>query len=210
MDLFHNFNCSLLLGVFIFTIILFISIVLNNKIFKNKNVDYRIIELICRILPCIILLSLIVPSLTLLYYRIIFNQNRSISVKVTGHQWYWRYNYRDLIVEFDSYIKQRENLLISESRLLEVDNRLVLPINTNIQFCITSGDVIHSWALPRMSIKIDAIRGILRILYYKFQMVGVYHGQCSEICGANHRFIPITLEVTTPLSFINWLSLLYI
>lgn len=105
---------------------------------------------------------------------------------------------------FDSYMKSLDQLELGEPRLLEVDNRCVVPCDTNIRFCITSGDVIHSWALPSIAIKLDAISGILTTLSYSFPVVGVFYGQCSEICGVNHSFIPIVLEVTLLDNFKGW------
>lgn len=146
-----------------------------------------------------------VPSLSLLYYYGLINLDSRLTVKVTGHQWYWSYEFRDIPgLEFDSYIKSLDQLNVGEPRLLEVDNRCVVPCDTNIRFCITSGDVIHSWALSRLSVKLDAIRGILSTLMYSFPIVGVFYGQCSEICGANHSFIPIAVEVTLMDNFKSW------
>uniref|UniRef100_A0A0K0D1V3 cytochrome-c oxidase n=1 Tax=Angiostrongylus cantonensis TaxID=6313 RepID=A0A0K0D1V3_ANGCA len=110
-------------------------------------------------------------------------------------------------LEFDSYIKSLDQLDLGEPRLLEVDNRCVLPEGINLRFCITSADVIHSWALPSMSLKLDAMRGILRILRYRFPNLGIFYGQCSEICGANHRFMPIAIEVTLLENFKDWCSI---
>lgn len=107
-------------------------------------------------------------------------------------------------MEFDSYIKSLDQLDFGEPRLLEVDNRCVVPYDTNIRFCLTSADVIHSWALPTISIKLDAMRGILTTLSYNFPVLGVFYGQCSEICGANHSFIPVALEVTLLDNFKSW------
>lgn len=124
---------------------------------------------------------------------------------MVGHQWYWSYEFRDIPgVEFDSYIKSVDQLDFGELRLLEVDNRCVIPCDTNIRFCITSGDVIHSWALPNISIKMDAIRGVLSTLSYSFPILGTFYGQCSEICGSNHSFIPIVLEITLIENFKDW------
>lgn len=159
----------------------------------------------CRIFPTLILLFQIVPSLSLLYYYGLINIDSNLTVKVTGHQWYWSYEYRDIPgLEFDSYIKSVDQLELGEPRLLEVDNRCVLPLDTNIRFCITSADVIHSWTLPSISIKLDAISGILCVLNYRFPNLGIFYGQCSEICGANHRFIPIVLEISLVDNFKSW------
>ena len=173
--------------------------------FKRKKIEYQFGELLCRVFPTLILLSQIVPSLSLLYYYGLINLDRNLTVKVTGHQWYWSYEFRDIPgLEFDSYMKSVDQLNLGEPRLLEVDNRCVIPCDTNIRFCITSADVIHAWALSSLSIKLDAIRGVLRTLSYRFPIVGIFYGQCSEICGANHSFIPIVLEVTLIENFKNW------
>ena len=205
MDWFHGFNCSLLLGVLVFVVLLFVYLIINNFYFKSKKIEYQFGELLCRVFPTLILLIQIIPSLSLLYYYGLINLDRNLTVKVTGHQWYWSYEFSDIPgLEFDSYIKSLDQLNLGEPRLLEVDNRCVVPCDTNIRFCITSADVIHSWALPTLSVKLDAISGILRTLCYSFPIVGVFYGQCSEICGANHSFIPIAVEVTLLDNFKSW------
>ncbi len=110
-------------------------------------------------------------------------------------------------LDFDSYILSLDVIRFGDYYLLEVDNRCVLPLDLIIRFCISSSDVIHSWAIPRLSVKIDAIRGLLRIFNSSFDVVGLYFGQCSEICGSNHSFMPICLEVCPNLRFLFWLFL---
>lgn len=198
-----------MLGVLFFVRRVFLYLVYRNFYFKRKKIEYQFGELLCRIFPTVILLIQIVPSLSLLYYYGLMNLDSQLSVKVTGHQWYWRYEVGDVPgLEFDSYIKSLDQLEYGEPRLLEVDNRCIVPNDTNIRFCISSADVIHAWALSNLSIKLDAIRGILRILSYNFPVVGVFYGQCSEICGANHRFMPVALEVTLFDSFKRWCMLI--
>nr|YP_009128928.1 cytochrome c oxidase subunit II [Triodontophorus brevicauda]AJT47998.1 cytochrome c oxidase subunit 2 [Triodontophorus brevicauda] len=205
MDWFHSFNCSLLLGVLVFVVLLFIYLISNNYYFKSKKIEYQFGELLCSVFPTLILLMQMIPSLSLLYYYGLMNLDSNLTVKVTGHQWYWSYEFSDIPgLEFDSYMKSLDQLNLGEPRLLEVDNRCVVPCDTNIRFCITSADVIHSWALPSMSIKLDAMSGILSTLCYSFPMVGVFYGQCSEICGANHSFMPIAVEVTLMDNFKSW------
>nr|YP_011013871.1 cytochrome c oxidase subunit 2 [Cylicocyclus ultrajectinus]WPY71325.1 cytochrome c oxidase subunit 2 [Cylicocyclus ultrajectinus] len=205
MDWFHSFNCSLLLGVLVFVILLFLYLMMNNYYFKSKKIEYQFGELLCSVFPTLILLMQMIPSLSLLYYYGLMNLDSNLTVKVTGHQWYWSYEFSDIPgLEFDSYMKSLDQLNLGEPRLLEVDNRCVVPCDTNIRFCITSADVIHSWALPSMSIKLDAMSGILSTLCYSFPVVGVFYGQCSEICGANHSFMPIALEVTLLDNFKSW------
>nr|YP_009019467.1 cytochrome c oxidase subunit 2 [Chabertia erschowi]AHA52597.1 cytochrome c oxidase subunit 2 [Chabertia erschowi] len=205
MDWFHSFNCSLLLGVLVFVVLLFFYLMTNNYYFKSKKIEYQFGELLCSVFPTLILLMQMIPSLSLLYYYGLMNLDSNLTVKVTGHQWYWSYEFSDIPgLEFDSYMKSLDQLNLGEPRLLEVDNRCVVPCDTNIRFCITSADVIHSWALPTLSIKLDAMSGILSTLCYSFPMVGVFYGQCSEICGANHSFMPIALEVTLLDNFKSW------
>nr|YP_003433930.1 cytochrome c oxidase subunit II [Syngamus trachea]ACX85178.1 cytochrome c oxidase subunit II [Syngamus trachea] len=205
MDWFHGFNCSLLLGVLVFVVLLFIYLGFNNYYFKSKKIEYQFGELLCSIFPTLILLMQMVPSLSLLYYYGLMNLDSNLTVKVVGHQWYWSYDYSDIPgLEFDSYMKSLDQLSIGEPRLLEVDNRCVLPCDINIRFCITSADVIHSWALSTMSVKLDAMSGILSTLCYSFPLVGVFYGQCSEICGSNHSFMPIAVEVTLLDNFKSW------
>lgn len=194
-----------MLGVLIFVVLLFFYLIFSQFYFKRKKIEYQFGELLCSIFPTLILLLQMVPSLSLLYYYGLINLDSNLTVKVTGHQWYWSYEFSDIPgLEFDSYMKSLDQLTLGEPRLLEVDNRCVVPCDTNIRFCITSADVIHAWALASLSVKLDAIRGILRTLCYSFPIVGVFYGQCSEICGANHSFIPIVLEVTLLDNFKSW------
>ena len=135
----------------------------------------------------------------------------TLTVKIIGHQWYWRYEYRDFwslikngCVEFDRYIIPSNELSENIFRLLDVDNRTVIPFNVHIRFLISSADVLHAWTVPVIGVKVDAVPGRLNQLKFISQRPGVFFGQCSEICGANHRFIPISLEVINPHEFLNW------
>nr|YP_008994644.1 cytochrome c oxidase subunit II [Protostrongylus rufescens]AGW80384.1 cytochrome c oxidase subunit 2 [Protostrongylus rufescens] len=205
IDWFHNFNCSLLLGVLVFVSCSFILLGFGVFYYKFKKVEYQMGELLCSVFPTLILLMQMVPSLSILYYYGLMDLDSNLTVKVVGHQWYWSYEFSDIPgLEFDSYMKTVDLLSLGEPRLLEVDNRCVLPVDTSMRFCITSSDVIHSWALPSLSVKLDAFSGILSILCYSFPMLGVFYGQCSEICGANHSFMPIVVEVSLMESFKSW------
>jgi cytochrome c oxidase subunit 2 len=194
-----------LLGVLVFVVLLFVFLLFCQDFFKRGKVEYQWGELLCSIFPSFILLIQIVPSLGLLYFYGLISSDRGLSVKVVGHQWYWSYDFRDIEgLEFDSYIKSLDLLFLGESRQLDVDNRCVVPCNVDLRFCISSGDVLHAWALSGLAIKLDAIRGIISVFLYNFPSVGVFFGQCSEICGANHSFIPIVLEVSLFSSFKSW------
>nr|YP_009229277.1 cytochrome c oxidase subunit II [Allodiplogaster sudhausi]ALT06533.1 cytochrome c oxidase subunit II [Allodiplogaster sudhausi] len=205
MDWFHNFNCSLLLGVLVFVVLLFFYLMSGFLLFKSKKIEYQMGELWCSLFPTFILLMQMVPSLSLLYHYGLMNMDSDLTIKVTGHQWYWSYEFSDIPgLEFDSYMKSMDLLVLGEPRLLEVDNRCIIPVDNSIRFCITSADVIHAWALSSLSVKLDAMSGVLSTFSYSFPVVGVFYGQCSEICGANHSFMPICLEVTLMEMFKSW------
>ena len=205
MDWFHSFNYSLLLGVLVFVSLLFFFLFNSFSLHKSGGVEYRIGELLCSLFPTFVLLVQMVPSLSLLYYYGLMNVDSYFSVKVVGHQWYWSYDFRDISgLEFDSYIKSVDLLEVGDLRLLDVDNRCVLPLSLDIRFCISSADVLHAWSVPCFRIKLDAISGMLSVFNYCFPSVGVFYGQCSEICGANHSFMPIVLEVAPFEMFKYW------
>lgn len=181
---------------------LFSNTLINRYILENQP-----IEVIWTSIPAFILVFIALPSLRLLYLLDEVN-NPSITLKTIGHQWYWSYEYSDFLqVEFDSYIIPSNELDASGFRLLDVDNRTILPINTQIRVLITAADVIHSWTVPALGIKADAIPGRLNQSSFLINRPGLFYGQCSEICGANHRFMPIVIERTSINSFLNWISL---
>nr|YP_003097204.1 cytochrome c oxidase subunit II [Oncomelania hupensis]ACT65817.1 cytochrome c oxidase subunit II [Oncomelania hupensis] len=167
-------------------------------------VEGREIETIWTIVPAIILIFLALPSLRLLYLLDEVN-DCNLTVKSIGHQWYWSYEYSDFLnIEFDSYMIPTEDLESGDFRLLEVDHRVVLPTSTDIRILVTSADVIHSWAVPSLGVKADAIPGRLNQLSFFIKHPGVFYGQCSEICGANHSFMPIVVEAIPLESFMSW------
>ena len=176
-----------------------------NKYTNRYLIDAQQIETIWTIVPAIILLFLALPSLRLLYLTDEVSNPR-LTLKAIGHQWYWRYEYTDFTnLDIDSYIVQPEDLSIGEYRLLEVDNRVALPINIETRILVTAADVIHAWTVPSLGVKVDAVPGRLNQLGFTITIPGIYYGQCSEICGANHSFIPISIEAISIKSFINWL-----
>nr|AXI98664.1 cytochrome c oxidase subunit 2 [Pseudoniphargus pedrerae] len=161
----------------------------------------QLTEIVWTMLPVFILLSIALPSLQALYLLDDpFSPN--ISVKAIGHQWYWSYEYSDFKdIEFDSYMTPNASI-----RLLETDNSLVLPTHSQIRIITTASDVIHSWAVPSLGIKADAVPGRLNQLMFIINRPGIFFGQCSEICGANHSFMPIKIEAIPMPSFLNWIS----
>lgn len=194
----------------IFIIIIIIILVGYMLVFSCYRKNYNLglfegqeLERIWTILPGIFLLFLAFPSIRLLYLIEEYEYSE-VTVKVIGHQWFWSYEYRDFGFErFDSYMVGENSLF----RLLDVDNCLILPYNIDIRIIVSRYDVIHSWTLPRVGVKVDAIPGRLNQLSYIFNRVGLFVGQCSEICGANHRFIPIMVSVIPSFDFLSILKL---
>lgn len=187
-------------------VIYFLVYLIINKILNRFELDGQVIETIWTVLPAVILIFLALPSLRLLY--LLDELGRCfLTIKCVGHQWYWRYEYSDFLdVEFDSYMVATRDLEEGDFRLLEVDNRVVVPKGLGVRILVRSEDVIHSWTVPSLGVKLDAIPGRLNQLRFYIIYPGVFYGQCSEICGANHSFIPICVERVDLNSFIVWIS----
>jgi len=206
----------LLILVFIISFVGYIIVfIIFNKYININLLESQIIERIWTIIPAIILIQIAIPSLLLLY---ILDESidRSLTLKVMGHQWYWSYEYSDIwsisnntILEFDSYIIPSNELENNIFRLLDVDNRTVIPFNVHVRILISSADVLHSWTVPSLGVKADAMPGRLNQVKFISQRPGIFFGQCSEICGANHRFIPIVIEIININSFLNWITIIY-
>ena len=163
------------------------------------------LELFWTVAPTFILLVIGFPSIRLLYLIDEF-YSPLVTLKTLGHQWYWRYEYSDFSdKEFDSYIVPLSDLNTEDTRLIEVDNRIVLPFKTQIRNLISSADVLHSWTIPSLGVKADAVPGRLNQVRFFINRPGLLYGQCSEICGANHRFMPICIESTSHKNFIKWI-----
>nr|QTT61318.1 cytochrome c oxidase subunit II [Tritia mutabilis] len=175
-----------------------------NKYTCRSLVEGQAIETIWTIIPAFILIFLALPSLRLLYLLDEIG-DCSLTVKSIGHQWYWSYEYSDYSnIEFDSYMVPTNELEPGDFRLLEVDHRVVLPTQTDLRVLVTSADVIHSWTVPSLGVKVDAIPGRLNQLGFFIKYPGVFYGQCSEICGANHSFMPIVVEAVPLKNFLEW------
>lgn len=190
---FHDHSMIILSLITILVSYIIVSACFNsnsNRFFLSGST----IEIIWTIVPATVVVIIGLPSLRLLYL-IDEILRPSLTIKTIGHQWYWRYEYSDFNnIEFDSYIIPTNDLKKNDFRLLDVDNRFVLPVYCKIRALITSLDVLHSWAVPSLGIKIDAVPGRLNQTNIFIYKVGLFFGQCSEICGANHRFIPIVVE----------------
>lgn len=201
---FHDFTITIL--VIITTLVgLNIALIIVYKASDRFLLQDQSIEIIWTVAPIFILFVIAAPSLKVLYLTDDpFSPN--LTIKAIGHQWYWSYEYSDFPeVEFNSYITPQEDNSIKDSRLLETDNNLVIPVNTQIRVISTAADVIHSWTIPSLGVKADAIPGRLNQLIFTVKRPGLFYGQCSEICGANHRFMPIKLEVVPISDFTSWI-----
>ena len=173
-------------------------------LWHTSTIDAQEVETVWTILPAIILILIALPSLWILYMMDKIN-NPSLTVKTIGHQWYWSYEYTDYEdLSFNSYIIPTSELKPGELRLLEVDNRVVLPIEITIRVLVSSEDVLHSWAVPSLGLKTDAIPGRLNQTTLMSTRPGLYYRQCSEICGSNHSFMPIVLELVPLKYFEKW------
>nr|YP_011004805.1 cytochrome c oxidase subunit II [Anagyrus jenniferae]WPT46946.1 cytochrome c oxidase subunit II [Anagyrus jenniferae] len=202
--MFHDYAMIMILMILVL-IFYFLIFMMYNKIIDRYLFEGQLIEVIWTILPMLFLLFLAFPSLKILYLTDeIFNPY--MSVKVLGHQWYWSYEYSDFKdVSFDSFMMSdfKDKYMI---RLLDVDNRMKLPLNLNVRVLISSLDVIHSFTVPSIGVKVDAIPGRLNQINMNINRPGVFFGQCSEICGVNHSFMPIVLESNNIKNFLNWIN----
>nr|YP_009353695.1 cytochrome c oxidase subunit II [Glaucidium cuculoides]AQY15765.1 cytochrome c oxidase subunit II [Glaucidium cuculoides] len=199
---------ALMVALTICTLVLYmLTLMLTEKLSSNA-VDAQEIELIWTILPAIVLILLALPSLQILYMMDEINEP-DLTLKAIGHQWYWTYEYTDFKdLTFDSYMIPTTDLLPGHFRLLEVDHRVVIPMESPIRIIITASDVLHSWTVPSLGVKTDAIPGRLNQTSILTTRPGIYYGQCSEICGANHSYMPIVVESTPLSNFETWSSLL--
>nr|YP_009250443.1 cytochrome c oxidase subunit II [Coptotermes frenchi]AIT58351.1 cytochrome c oxidase subunit 2 [Coptotermes frenchi]AIT58435.1 cytochrome c oxidase subunit 2 [Coptotermes lacteus]AIT58437.1 cytochrome c oxidase subunit 2 [Coptotermes lacteus]AMX22642.1 cytochrome c oxidase subunit 2 [Coptotermes frenchi] len=179
---------------------------IRNKQTSRFMLEGQMIETTWTIAPAIILVFIAMPSLRLLYLMDEVH-NPALTLKAVGHQWYWSYEYSDFTkLEFDSYMIPQEEQQESTFRLLDTDNRIVLPMNSPIRLIVTAADVLHSWTIPSLGVKTDATPGRLNQTSFSINRPGILYGQCSEICGANHSFMPITIESVPAKHFINWAS----
>nr|YP_010484494.1 cytochrome c oxidase subunit II [Omphisa fuscidentalis]UVW56055.1 cytochrome oxidase subunit 2 [Omphisa fuscidentalis]UVW56056.1 cytochrome oxidase subunit 2 [Omphisa fuscidentalis]UVW56057.1 cytochrome oxidase subunit 2 [Omphisa fuscidentalis]UVW56061.1 cytochrome oxidase subunit 2 [Omphisa fuscidentalis]UVW56062.1 cytochrome oxidase subunit 2 [Omphisa fuscidentalis] len=202
---FHDHTLIILIMITVLVSYLMIKL-LFNKYINRFLLEGQMIELIWTIIPAITLIFIALPSLRLLYLLDELN-NPLITLKSIGHQWYWSYEYSDFDnIEFDSYMIPMNEMNKNNFRLLDVDNRITLPMNNQIRIMVTATDVIHSWTIPSLGVKVDANPGRLNQTNFFINRPGIYYGQCSEICGANHSFMPIVIESIPIKNFINWIK----
>nr|YP_007316808.1 cytochrome c oxidase subunit II [Pelodytes cf. punctatus II-2011]AEC33165.1 cytochrome c oxidase subunit II [Pelodytes cf. punctatus II-2011] len=206
-ELLHFHDHTLMAVFLISTLVLYvIASMMTTKLTNTNATDAQEIEMVWTIMPAIILIVIALPSLRILYLmdEVCFPFT---TVKAIGHQWYWSYEYSDEGLAFDSYMIPTQDLNPGQFRLLEVDNRMVVPGETLTRVLVTAEDVLHSWAVPSLGIKTDAIPGRLNQTSFITTRPGVFYGQCSEICGANHSFMPIVVEALPLSNFNSWTEL---
>nr|WHL55132.1 cytochrome c oxidase subunit II [Amitermes sp.]WNL54305.1 cytochrome c oxidase subunit II [Amitermes sp. 'mifer'] len=202
---FHDHALMIMLMI-ITTVFYTMIMIIQNKQTSRFILEGQMLETIWTIAPAIILVFIAIPSLRLLYLMDEIH-NPVMTLKAVGHQWYWSYEYSDFTkLEFDSYMVQQEDQQIDTFRLLDTDNRIVLPMNSPIRVIVTAADVLHSWTVPSLGVKTDATPGRLNQVSFSINRPGLLYGQCSEICGANHSFMPIVVESVSTNQFINWVS----
>ena len=164
-----------------------------------------LIEVLWTLVPCLILVVLAVPSFKLLYEQDTIPK-ADVTIKAVGYQWYWGYEYPDENIIFDSYLVDEKDLKENQPRLLTVDNEVYVPVNKVVKVMITANDVLHAWALPSFGVKKDAVPGRINEAWFKAEKTGTYYGQCSELCGIKHAFMPITVNVVTEVEYNLWLE----
>nr|YP_009487838.1 cytochrome c oxidase subunit II [Anopheles nimbus]AWB98929.1 cytochrome c oxidase subunit 2 [Anopheles nimbus] len=205
LNFFHD-HTLLILTMITILVGYIMGMLMFNKFTNRFLLHGQTIEIIWTVLPAIILMFIAFPSLRLLYLMDEIN-TPSITLKTVGHQWYWSYEYSDFLnLEFDSYMIPTNELEMSGFRLLDVDNRIVLPMNNQIRILVTATDVLHSWTIPSLGVKVDATPGRLNQINFLINRPGLFYGQCSEICGANHSFMPIVVESIPMNFFIKWIT----
>ncbi|RPG03663.1 MAG: cytochrome c oxidase subunit II [Pelagibacteraceae bacterium TMED246] len=171
----------------------------------SKRTHNVAVEILWTLIPCLILIVMAVPSFKILYSQDTIPK-ADVTIKAVGYQWYWGYEYLDEKIIFDSYMIEEEDLKPGQPRLLAVDNEVVVPVNKVVKVLITANDVLHAWALPSFGVKRDAMPGRVNETWFKADRVGTYYGQCSELCGIKHAFMPITVRVVTDEEYKIWLD----
>ena len=205
----HNFVLIMMTAITVFVLFLIFYVVFRFRKKANpvasKTTHNTIIEILWTGIPVVILIFMAIPSFKLVYQQDVIPET-DMTIKVIGHQWYWEYQYPEHgDLSFESYMVPDDELEEGDIRLLTVDNHLVLPANKNIHVLVTGGDVLHSFAMPSLGVKKDAVPGRLNETWFNIDEPGIYRGQCSEICGTGHGFMPIVIEALNETDFNNWI-----
>jgi cytochrome c oxidase subunit II len=207
---FHDFLLYIITAIVGFVLVLLLVVIVRfnarSHPTPSRTTHNTLLEVAWTTIPIVILLVIAVPSFKLLFFELI-PPPAELTVKATGKQWYWTYGYPDNGgFEFDSNLVKDEELKQDQPRLLTADTEMVVPVNKNVHVLTTGADVIHSFAVPSFGIKIDSIPGRINETWFKATREGVYHGQCSELCGRNHAFMPIVVRVVSEQAFAAWVE----
>ena len=208
-----NFHNNLLLPIIIaisvFVLFLMLYACVRFRASANPNPSKRThnvtVEILWTLIPCLILIVMAVPSFKILYKQDTIPK-ADLTIKAIGYQWYWGYEYPDENIIFDSYMIEEKDLKANQPRLLTVDHEVVVPVDKVVKVLITANDVLHAWALPAFGVKRDAVPGRINETWFKAEKEGTYYGQCSELCGIKHAFMPITVKVVSEEDYQEWLS----
>ena len=199
----------IIVAISVFVLFLLLYSIFKFRASKNpipsKTSHNTFIEVIWTVIPCLILIVIAIPSFRLLYKQDIIPK-ADVTIKAIGYQWYWGYEYPDQNIAFDANMIETKNLKPNQPRLLETDNHVVVPVNRVVKVLITANDVLHAWAVPSFGVKRDAVPGRINETWFKAEKEGVYYGQCSELCGSRHAFMPITVRVVSDKQYNEWLK----
>ena len=205
----NNILLPIIIAISVFVLFLMIYVCIRFRESKNpvpsKTTHNVAVEVLWTLIPCLILIVMAVPSFKILYKQDTIPK-ADLTVKAVGYQWYWGYEYPDENIIFESYMIKEDELKENQPRLLTVDNEVVVPVNKVVKVLITANDVLHAWALPSFGVKRDAVPGRINETWFKAEKVGTYYGQCSELCGIQHAFMPITVRVVTDEEYAIWLA----
>jgi cytochrome c oxidase subunit 2 len=206
---FHDFLLWVIAAIAFFVLALLVIVVVKFNARANpvpsRTTHNTTIEVAWTVVPVLILVAIAVPSFRLLFYQLNTPQ-ADLTVKATGKQWFWSYSYPDSKFEFDSLMVADKDLKPDQPRLLTVDNEMVVPVNKVVRVLTTGADVIHSWAVPSFGVKIDAVPGRVNETWFKAEREGTYYGQCSQLCGRDHAFMPIVVHVVSDKDYTAWLD----
>jgi cytochrome c oxidase subunit 2 len=206
---FHDFLLWIISAIALFVLALLVIVMVRFNARANpvpsRTTHNTVIEVIWTVVPVLILVVIAVPSFRLIFYQLEIPK-ADLTVKVTGKQWFWSYSYPDAKVEFDSLMLQDKDRKPNQPRLLAVDNEMVVPVKKVVHVLVTGADVIHSFAVPSFGVKIDAIPGRVNETWFKAEREGMYYGQCSQLCGRDHAFMPISIRVVSDTEYSAWLD----
>ena len=205
----NNLLLPIIIAISVFVLFLMVYASIRFRASRNPNPSKTThnvtVEILWTLIPCLILIVMAVPSFKILYKQDTIPK-ADVTVKAIGYQWYWGYEYPDENIIFESYMIETKDLKKNQPRLLTVDHEVVVPVNKVIKVLITANDVLHAWALPSFGVKRDAVPGRINETWFKADKIGTYYGQCSELCGIKHAFMPITVRVVSEEDYAEWLT----